>query len=246
MRWLTLLLFLSGLLAFAAEDEIDGFAARTYRDSSGRTMPYRLFVPPGYSDQKAHSLVLWLHGAGGAGTDNIAQISDDQVPGTRLWTDPKNQAKYPALVLVPQNPGSWVDRIDQLTPEMHLVLGILESIKKEFNIDAARVYVAGQSDGGYGTWNLITQRPQLFAAAIPLCAGGDPRLAPRIAKMPVWVFHGQRDDVIPASESRKMIAAIRKAGGSPKYTEYARAGHDIWERTFSEPQLVSWLFAQHR
>jgi predicted peptidase len=246
MRWLFLLLLLSGPLVLTAQDNIDGFVARTYRDASGEAMPYRLFIPPGYNDQKSYPLVLWLHGAGGAGTDNIAQISGDQISGTRTWTQPKNQAKYPTFVLVPQNPSSWVDRVDELSPQMVLVLGMLGSLQTEFNIDATRIYVAGQSDGGYGTWNLITQRPDVFAAAVPLCGGGDPRLAGRIAKMPIWVFHGRRDDVIPVSESRNMIAAIRKAGGRPKYTEYARLGHELWKQTFAEPDLVPWVFAQRR
>jgi predicted peptidase len=245
MRWVTVLSFLLAPLA-SLEDDLDRFKARIYRVASGETMPYRLFIPPRYDSRKPHPLVLWLHGAGGAGTDNIANVSEDQIPGTRLWTKPENQAKYPAFVLVPQNPGIWVEELNELSPEMLLVVGMLEAIKAEFNIDATRIYVAGQSDGGYGTWNLITQRPDLFAAAIPLCGGGDPRLASRVAKMPLWVFHGRRDDVIPVSESRKMIAAVRKAGGRPRFTEYARLGHDIWEPAFAEPQLVPWLFAQHR
>lgn len=248
-----MLLFIFGLAGavqaqtrMPAQRIIDGFSARVYRNSLGEAMPYRLFVPRGYNRQRSYPLVLWLHGSGGAGTDNIAQISDDQVSGTRAWTKPKIQEKYPSFVLVPQNPGSWVDKIDELTPKMLLVLGMLESIKEEFEIDTARIYVAGQSDGGFGVWNLITQRPDVFAAAIPLCGGGDERLATRLAKMPLWVFHGQRDDVIPVSESRNMIAAIRQAGGQPKYTEYPRIGHELWKRTFAEPELVPWLFAQHR
>jgi predicted peptidase len=246
VRPVTLLFLLFAPLLFAAEDNVDGFIARIYRTASGETMPYRLFIPSNYSSEKHYPLVIWLHGAGGAGRDNIGQISEDQVNGTRIWTQSKNQSKYPSFVLVPQNPGNWVDNLDGLTPEMRLVIGILDSVKEQFNIDAARVYVAGQSDGGYGTWNLITQRPDLFAAAMPLCGGGDPRTASRIAQMPVWVFHGRRDDVIPVTESRKMIAAIQKAGGRPRYSEYARIGHDVWKRAFAEPELVSWLFAQHR
>jgi predicted peptidase len=246
MRWLALLFFVSGLRLVWAQDNIDGFVARIYRNASGESMPYRLFIPREYDTQKAYPLILWLHGAGGAGTDNVANISQDQISGTRTWTEPKTQAKYPSFVLVPQSPGNWVDKIDELSPQMRLVVGMLESLKTEFNIDAARVYVAGQSDGGYGTWNLITQRPDLFAAAIPLCGGGDPGLAKRIARMPLWVFHGRRDDVIPVSESRRMIDAIRRAGGRPRYTEYGNLGHELWKRTFAEPDLVPWLFSQHR
>ena len=209
-------------------------------------MPYRLFIPPGYDSQKTYPLVLWLHGSGGAGTDNIAQISDDQILGTRIWTEPQTQAKHPAFVLVPQNPGDWVERRDALNSRMLLVLGMLDSVKAEFNIDVTRIYIAGQSDGGFGTWNLITQRPDLFAAAIPLCGGGEPRLASRVARMPIWVFHGRRDDVVPVRESRNMVAAIRKAGGHPKYTEYASTGHDVWILGLTEPELIPWLFTQHR
>jgi predicted peptidase len=245
-QWLTLLFFPFAQFSLAAEDKIDGFIGRTYRSASGETMPYRLFVPPSYNDERRYPLVLWLHGAGGAGKNNIAQISADQISGTRTWTRPQNQTKYPAFVLVPQNPGNWVNSLDELSPEMLLVLGIIDSVQAEFKIDAGRIYVAGQSDGGYGTWNLITQRPDIFAAAIPLCGGGDPRSAGRLSKMPLWVFHGRRDDVIPVSESRKMIAAIQKAGGRPRYTEYSRVGHDVWKPAFAEPELVAWLFAQRK
>jgi predicted peptidase len=246
IRLLFLLTILLCPLAFAADDIVDGFEARVHRNVSGKTMPYRLFIPPSYSAGKPHPLVIWLHGAGGAGRDNKLQISGDQIPGTRTWTKPQNQAKYPAFVLVPQSPGPWVEYLDRLSPELTLVVEILEAVKSQYSIDATRIYVAGQSDGGYGTWNLITQKPDLFAAAIPLCGGGDPQTARRIANMPIWVFHGRRDYVIPVEHSRKMVEAIRKAGGRPRYTEYARIGHDIWDQAFSEPEIVSWLFAQHR
>jgi len=230
----------------AADRTIDGFEPYVYRNASGETMPYRLFVPRGYNSDKQYPLVIWLHGAGGAGRDNRAQISGDQISGTRTWTKPENQAKYPTFVLVPQSPGNWVDRLDELGTGIRLVFEILDSVKTRFNIDPARLYLAGQSDGGYGTWNAVTQRPGVFAAAIPLCGGGDPKTAGRIATMPLWVFHGRRDTVVPVMESREMIEAIKKAGGDPRYTEYDRLGHDIWKRAFKEPDIVSWLFAQHR
>ena len=86
----------------------------------------------------------------------------------------------------------------------------------------------------------------VFAAAIPLCGGGDPQMAARIASIPLWVFHGRQDTVIPVTESREMIEAIQKAGGHPRYTEYNRLGHAIWKQTFKQPDIVSWLFAQHK
>jgi len=246
MRFLTPTFVLVLALPCAAQ-LIDGFAGRIYTNPSGQRMPYRLFIPPGYDNSKPYPLVLWLHGAGGAGTNNRAQISQDQIPGTHTWTKPQNQAKFPTFVLVPQSPTNWIsDGVESLSPEMLLVLEILEAVRTEFNIDRNRIYVAGQSDGGVGTWNVITQRPDLFAAAIPLCGGGDPSQAYRLAKMPIWAFHGARDPIIPVAESRKMIAAIQKAGGHPRYTEYRNLAHDIWVPAFAEPDLVGWLFAQHQ
>ncbi|PYS12804.1 MAG: hypothetical protein DMG15_13130 [Acidobacteria bacterium] len=247
MRFLTATFVLLLALPCAAQDMVDSFIGRVYTNAAKQRMPYRLFVPPAYDKDKQYPLVLWLHGAGGAGTNNRAQISGDQIPGTHTWTKPQNQARNPTFVLVPQSPTNWIsDGIEVLSPEMLLVLGILDGVRAEFNIDANRIYVAGQSDGGVGTWNVITHRPDLFAAAIALCGAGDPSQAYRLAKMPIWAFHGARDPIIPVAESRKMIAAIRKAGGHPRYTEYRSLAHEIWLPAFTEPDLVGWLFAQHR
>jgi len=248
MRLLILtFLMLLAELPCTAQDVVDGFIGRTFTNSARQRMPYRLFVPPDYDKEKSYPLVMWLHGAGGAGTDNLAQIAEDQTNGTHTWTKPQNQAKYPTFVLVPQSPTNWISAgLDRLSPEMSLVLGIIDALKSEFNIDTRRIYVAGQSDGGVGTWNVIEQRPNLFAAAIPLCGAGDPSRASRIAKLPIWAFHGTLDEIIPVVESRKMITAIRRAGGRPKYTEYGTVGHDVWIPAFTEPDLVGWLFSQHR
>ncbi len=248
MRLWKIALFIGfAALPCGAQDRVDGFAGRVYKNGARQSMPYRLFVPATYKQDIQYPLVLWLHGAGGAGTDNRAQISRDQVSGTHTWTKAQNQAKYPAFVLAPQSPTNWVSSgLDRLSPEMSLVLAILDAVRAEFNIDPGRIFVAGQSDGGIGTWNLIMQRPALFAAAIPLCGGGDSSRAGLIANLPVWAFHGARDSVINVAESRRMINALQKAGGRPRYTEYANVGHDVWTRAFAEPELVDWLFAQHR
>jgi predicted peptidase len=161
----------------AAQGTVDGFVARLYRNGR-EEMPYRLFIPGGYDQQKKYPLIVWLHGAGGAGHDNLRQISGDQIPGTRTWTKPDNQTKNPAFVLAPHRPGRWADGSrDALSAPLILVVGLLDSLMSQFSIDPQRIYAAGQSDGGYGVWELITKRPELFAAAIPLCGGGDPSRA---------------------------------------------------------------------
>ena len=228
-------LYLLFALSVPAQKPVDGFQARTYK-----TMPYRIFVPGGYDKTRQYPLVLWLHGAGSVGNDNFKQISEASLRGTHTWTTAQVQAKYPAFVLAPQSRnGSW-------TTELPLVLELLDSIKNEFSIDTTRIYIAGQSMGGYGTWDFITTMPNLFAAAIPLCGGGDPARANLIARIPIWAFHGEADPTVPVTESRNMIEAIKKAGGSPRYTEYRGVGHEVWLKAFQEKGLVDWLFAQHK
>jgi len=238
-----LLVFLFASMS-SAQRTVDGFAARTYK-----TMPYRVFIPANYDKTRKYPLILWLHGAGSVGNDNFKQISGASLRGTHTWTSPQVQAKYPAFVLAPQCPlgRSWTNsRTSQPNPELLLVLEILAAVKNEFRIDADRIYIAGQSMGGYGTWSLITAKPDLFAAAIPLCGGGDASRAALIAKIPIWAFHGEADPIVPVTESRNMIAAIQRAGGGPRYTEYEGVGHEVWFKAFQERDLVDWLFAQHR
>jgi predicted peptidase len=223
------------LLLLFPQKLVDGFEARTYK-----TMPYRLFIPPAYDKARQYPLIVWLHGAGSVGSDNLKQISGASLRGTHTWIARQVQEKHPAFVLAPQSRGGAWDA------DFPTVLEVLISIEKEFNIDTSRIYVAGQSMGGFGTWHFITERPDLFAAAIPLCGGGDPMHAGVIAQVPIWAFHGEADPTVPVTESRDMIAAIRKAGGNPRYTEYKGVGHEVWFKAFQEKELVEWLFAQHK
>lgn len=243
MRWASLVLGLMLMpLTSVAQNTVDGFAGRTH-NARGRMMPYRLFIPTGYDQAKKYPLVLWLHGANSVGNDNRKQISQASTIGTHIWTRPENQAKYPVFVLAPQCPSgkSWN------TPgELDMVLEILAAVQKEFSIDPQRLYIAGQSMGGYGTWELVSRRPNLFAAAIPLCGGGHLLNAPRLVTLPIWAFHGAADRTVSVYESRKMIDAIKKAGGTPRYTEYPGVGHEVWEKAFKEPGLMDWVFAQHK
>jgi predicted peptidase len=241
---LTAQLLALATMPLLSQDSVDGFIGRVHK--SGRDkMPYRLFVPKGYDKSILYPLVIWLHGGGSAGDDNLGQISLDNKLGTHFWTRQENQEKHPAFVLVPQSLSAWDSNTENaLSAELKLVLEILDVVRKEYSIDASRIYVAGQSNGGIGAWGLVTKKPGMFAAAIPLCGAGNTKLASRAAKTAVWAFHGEKDDVIPVEHSRAMIAAVKRAGGNPRYTEYKGIGHDIWETVFKEPELEEWLFAQ--
>lgn len=243
-------LFLAaGLIAIAvmpmlSQDSVDGFVGRVHK-SGRQSMPYRLFVPPGYDKSISYPIVIWLHGGGSSGDDNIGQISLDNKLGTHFWTRKENLATHPAFVLAPQSSAGWDSNAETaLSNELKLVLEILTAVRKEYSIDANRMYVAGQSNGGVGAFGLITKRPGVFAAAIALCGAGNTSIASRAAKTAVWAFHGEKDEVIAVEHSRSMINAMKRGGGNPRYTEYKGVGHDIWEMVFKEPGLADWLFAQ--
>ncbi len=224
------------------------FVARSYPAKTA-VMPYRLFIPKDYDPQQRYPLILWLHGAGGSGTDNASQIAGDQVPGTSTWTTPELQAAHPAFVLVPQAASGWAAPITtpDLGPNLAVVVQILDAVTAEFSIDSRRIYALGQSIGGGGAWNLISNEPDRFAAAVILCpVPGNLTRAARVATMPVWIFQGDVDSAALVEGSRALVKALRAAGGKPRYTEYPKVGHDIWTKVFNEPDLVPWLFAQSR
>jgi predicted peptidase len=224
-----------------------GFLARSYHSPSGETMQYRLFVPPGYHPAKKYPLVLWLHGAAGRGSDNLAQISGGNHAGTHVWTTPERQAKYHPFVLAPQvdQTKSWARPHANAPPvSIRLALEILDILENRYSIDRAREYVAGQSMGGEGAWAALALAPGRFAAALPLCGYGfDDMIAPA-ASTPVWIWQGAADPIVSVERARQWVAALKHAGGTPKYTEVPGWGHSVWEKAFADPQVVDWLLSQ--
>jgi predicted peptidase len=189
---------------------------------------------------RKYPLVVCLHHGGARGRDNVRQVENSDAPFLAHYL---HREKYPAFLFVPQCPqeSTWQSPAVEL-----LVMETIEALEQAFPIDAKRRYVMGTSLGGYGTWHLIGTHPDAFAAAIPRCGAGNSALAPNMVQVPVWAFHGVKDEDVPVRGSREMIEAIRKAGGQPRYTEFADAGHDI-HRPFEEtPGVLDWLFAQHR
>ena len=244
--------------ALAAEPVILGrFPAHTFSVESGGKLPYRLFAPAQAGPQRKVPLVILLHGTSGRGTDNAGQFTGGNALGAAFFSSAKNQEQFPCFVLVPQCPpdDQWArtdyrtGRYDQ-TPEpgrtMRLLIELIRSTISERAVDADRVYVVGNSMGGYGAWDLLTRETAMFAAAVPICGGGDVSRAAGIAPLPVWVFHGETDPIVDVGHSTRMVAALRQAGGTPRYTEYSGVGHDIAGRVYQQAGLAEWLFTQKR
>jgi predicted peptidase len=163
-----------------------------------------------------------------------------------LLVTQERREKYPCFIAAPQYPGKPpLEHWGQVVTR-GLLLDMIRFVEMEYSIDSKRIYVTGISNGGVGTFAALTRHPKIFAAAVPVCGGGAPDLAEKFATVPIWVFHGAKDDVIPVGKSREMVAALRAAGGKPKYTEFPDAGHDIVEQTYNNDELFEWLFAQKR
>src|SRR6185503_7535500 len=182
--------------------------------------------------------------------DNPKQIQGGNGYLIDFFTQAGSQTPYPAFVVAPQSAGGgWIER-PFLKPapsrQLRMVVDLIGDLRRSYNIDDSRLYVAGQSLGGFGTFAIVAEFPKLFAAGVPLCGGADESKVLSIIKTPLWVFHGEKDAAVPVDFSRRIVAAIKKAGGNVKYTEYPGAGHNIWLKVVNEPELLSWLFAQHR
>jgi predicted peptidase len=231
-----------------AEDVRERYEFRVFK-----TLPYRLLPPKDYDAKKKYPLVVFFHGAGERGDDNEKQL----VHGMADFASDDVMEEYPCIVIAPQCPADvqWVDTPwtadshtmpKQPTQPMRLSLELIGVLQNEFSIDADRIYVTGLSMGGFGTWDAIQRQPKRFAAAVPICGGGDPAFAKQIAKMPIWTFHGDNDGTVKVKRSRDMFAAINEAGGSPQHTEYGGVGHNSWTATYANRELYAWLFAQKR
>jgi predicted peptidase len=236
----------------------EDFAYDEFTGSAKLRMPYRLLPPKPLNPGAEYPLVLFFHGSGERGNDNQKQLQH----AVRRFAAPDSQREYPCFVVAPQCPTQLNDqqtmwtgerdrmRLMKLAPEaavpLRTALELLVAIKEKLPIDTDRIYVTGISMGGFATWEALIRYPQKFAAAIPVCGGGDVGHADRIKDISIWAFHGAEDSTVPVEWSRSMIQMIEKAGGHPRYTEYRGVGHNSWDRAFAEPELLSWLFAQKR
>ena len=218
---------------------------RAFVDRNGDILRYRLLKPLGYDPTRKYPIVISLPYGGLPGADSIEQMEGASI--AEMLATEYSRKKYPAFLFIPDCPPGkgWGGIPDYPTIDT-LVLDAILSLDREFGIDDKRRYISGISRGGYGTWHFICMRPDMFAAAIPVSAAGDPKEASKVVGVAIWAFHGEEDKNVPVSGSRDMINAIKNAGGHPKYTEFPTEGHNIWHLVSSEPWLLNWLFDQKK
>jgi len=248
-------------------DTLYGYEAMEYASEKyNSNLPFRLFIPENYQECEKYPLVIFLHGAGRRGNDNISQIKN--MEGPLAFANPEVQNKYPSLVVAPQCPdndnwrgttysGERIPKsLDDIrpSPTYLMLMELLDSLLTNYKIDANRIYLTGQSMGGAGTWYIALDNPEKFAAIAPVCGWCLPSEAGTIADLPVWAFHGALDKTIPPDGSRNMVKALKEVGNqNVKYTEYPNVGHESWREAFTEDtdnngvaDVVEWMFSQKR
>jgi predicted peptidase len=239
--WAACLLVVTTLTTARADDATKtGFQTLTYKDSDGKEVKYVLFVPHDYKGDKPFPLILFLHGSGETydGKNEGKQAKVGIGPAVE-----KQEKTFPAFVLMPQaQKRNW--RADG--EDAQRALDILKAVQKDYKIDDKRLYLTGLSMGGFGTWSMAAKYPDKWAAIVPICGGGNVKDAEKIKDIPCWVFHGDADKAVAVDKSREMVAALKDAGGKPKYDEYPGVGHNSWEKAYANKELFDWLFMQQK
>ena len=233
---------------------------RKYFVHNGDTLNYRILYPKDFDKGGKYPLVLFLHGAGERGSDNEAQLTH----GGDLFLKEEIRENFPAIVIFPQAPKEdyWakvtVDREvkpfefdfrnkEEPTRSLLLVMALLNSFSAEEYVDTNRIYVGGLSMGGMGTYELLYRKPEMFAAAFAICGGADPAITESYPKgFDIWIFHGEKDDIVPPVLSREMARMINTNGGNAKLSLYPKDNHNSWDSALAEPYLLPWLFSHKK
>lgn len=224
------------------------------------SLKYRVLYPENFQRDSIYPLVLFLHGAGERGNDNEKQLTH----GSSLFLNGTSRKNFPAVVIFPQcTPEDYWANVSVgrttfplgldfhyekgPTKAMELVMQLLEHTLREAYINKSQVYVVGLSMGGMGTYELLFRKSELFAAAIPICGGGEPKSVSKYAtNVPIWAFHGAQDNVVDPQRSIEMISSILSVGGVPKFTLFEDANHNSWDQAFNDPNFLPWLFSHQK
>lgn len=253
LAMILMILLMIPFAASAQDVKFDEFKKENFV-RKGDTLPFRILYPENFRKSKKYPVVLFLHGAGERGNDNKAQL----LHGGDLFL--KNREKFPAIVIFPQVPKDdyWsnveVNRETRPfefhyknggkpTRSMELVMELMDSVTKQKFVDKSRVYVGGLSMGGMGTFEILGRKPKMFAAAIAICGGADPEIAKKYKEdLDIWIFAGEKDDIVPPEFSKTMARVINHLGGNARLSLYPEDNHNSWDSAFAEPELLPWLF----
>ena len=259
MKKLLIMGFVFVTLPIVAQD-FSLFEKKEYVSASGDTLPYRILYPENYDKAEKYPLVLFLHGGGERGKDNEKQLTH----GVKVFLNPENRSQFPCIVMAPQCPEDsyWASvkfertkyplELDfnysyDITKGLELAIELTKDIIRNEAVDKKRVYITGLSMGGMGTFEAVYRFPKLFAAAAPVCGGGEVNAyGKKQAKIPFWLFHGDEDGVIAVDNSRAMHARLTALRADVKYTEYPGVNHNSWEKAYAESELLPWMFMQSR
>ncbi len=217
------------------------------------TLPYRLLLPENYDKNQKYPLLLFLHGSGERGNNNI-------VPLTHIAPavlDADFRKNYPCIMIVPQCPKGkrWVEtdwklathtQPKEMSEPMELLRKLLDkTIYKNYKIDKKRIYITGLSMGGFGVWDMMARFPKEFTAGVPVCGGGDEKTAKILKEMPIWTFHGALDKTVLPDRTRNMVQALKDEKNTKvTYTEYPNTEHNSWKEAYTNKEMWKWLFEQ--
>lgn len=226
------------------------FQAKTFQANDDVDLLYNIYYPN--TEKQKLPLFVFLHGAGERGSDNSSQL----IHIAPIMTNPLNSQRYPAILVFPQCPtdeywanvnisddGAWSpDGSKGPTAPMQRVIELIESLMQNPSVDTDRIYIAGLSMGGFGTFDLISRHPDWFAGAVAICGGADLDRVENYKNLPLWVFHGAQDPVVSVELSQSVVKKLMAMKGKVKYTEYPDGGHNIWNDAFENPETLGWLF----
>ena len=260
MKFITLFLLFASVNAATYSQNFSLFTKKLFIQKLD-TLPYRIMVPDDYSPEKKYPLVIFLHGSGERGNDNEKQL----VHGAELFLRDSIRKKYPAIVVFPQcSENSYWSNVNIVTDEqtgtrtfnyqtdskptvaMNLLVNLVNDLQRRYSIQKKKIYISGLSMGGMGAFEIVRRKPNLFAAAIPICGGANTATAGKLVKTKWWIFHGEKDDVVNPQYSKDMAAAILNEGGAAKLTTYANANHNSWDSAFAENNFMQWMFSNHK
>lgn len=225
----------------------------------GDTLSYRMLLPENFDANKQYPVLFFLHGSGERGNDNEAQL----VHGTKPFLNAENRQKYPTIIIFPQCPqgdfwanvkfgdGKSTERFSfqkgaKPNKSMNMLMALVAKVKSQKFTDNDRFYIGGLSMGAMGTFEILRRKPNLFASAFAICGGDHVENVKKYKHVPLWVFHGAKDNVVPIQKSEIVVNELKRLGADVKFTVYPDANHNSWDAAFAEPGFLSWIFSFQR